>query len=566
MCGIKHRSYIIFECKSKIEQKNKDEVIINLNLFKEKDTIFRIFSITNKESISKASAPYITSTIQQDASAKLGINPKQTMQHLQKLYESGKITYMRTDSKTLSEECIKCIKDFILNKYGNKYYNLRKFKDNSKNAQEAHECIRPVDINIENIKNLNFSSQEEKLYEIIWKRTIACQMSDMITDVMTITIENNKNKIFFESVHNKTKFIGYGIVYNIEAINQIDNILNKIKENEEVIFEEIIASEKESNAPSRYTEASIIKELEKKGIGRPSTFSSIIDTLFKREYIIKETRKGIDKEFLNISISKEKDIILENLKTIKTNTESNKIYITELGETVLKFMIDNFNNILETNFTSEMENDLDEIAKGNYNWIELVEKIYKSFHPKVIELKSQTSKKEKNINSILGINPKNNKNVYCYIGKYGPVIQEGEIQAKYISIPKEYDYKSITFNQILQLLDYPKSIGTIEDKNVLICIGSNGFYAKYNDNSYSINDQNITLEDFTEIINKKENTIIKEFADKKISIRSGKYGFYILKIAKKNTIVKVPNKFINNPSDMTINDCYIELKKKYIKN
>ena len=563
----KNQLNIIFECNSKTEFKNKDEVITNLNLFKEKDTLFKIFSITNKESISKPSAPYITSTIQQDASTKLGINPKQTMQYLQKLYEAGKITYMRTDSKILSEQCTNFIKHFILNRYGNEYHHMRKFKDNSKNAQEAHECIRPVDINTENIKNLNFSTQEEKLYELIWKRTIASQMADMITDVYKVKIENNKNKIIFESAYDKTKFLGYGKVYNLEIINEIDNIIDKMQENELVTYDNIIASEKLTNPPCRYTEASIIKEFEKKGIGRPSTFSSIIDTLFKREYIIKESRKGIDKELLNISILKNNDDILEELKTVKTNAENNKIYITELGNTVLKFMIDYFNNILETNFTSEMEDNLDEIAKVNYNWIELVDKVYKSFHPKVLELMSQTSTKrsdweKKNLKPILGVNPKTLKNIYCYKGKYGPVIQEGEIEARYLSIPKNYDYKSITLEQILDLLDYPKNIGTIEDKDILICIGSNGFYAKYNDNNYTINNQNITIDDFSEIINKKKNTIIKEFTDKKISIRTGQYGPYILKIAKKNIIVKVPNKFIDNPSKMTINDCYEQLQNK----
>lgn len=571
---------ILFDCKSKTEFKSKEEVIINLEIFKGNDTKFTINTIENKQSISKPSSPYITSTIQQDSSNKLGISPKQTMTYLQKLYEAGKITYMRTDSKILSEQCIESLKTYIYNKYGNQYHCKRIFKDNSKNAQEAHECIRPVDISIENLNDLDFTSQEKKLYEIIWKRTVASQMADMITDICKVQINNNKNKILFETTFDKTLFLGYGIVYNYQEVNEIDNKIDKIYINQELNNTIINSTEKLTNPPPRYTEASIIKELEKKGIGRPSTFSSIVDTLFKRDYIKKDSRKGIDKEIFCISLL-DKNNIIEKKKIIKTNNEVNKIFVTELGNIVNDFMLENFNNILDINFTSNMENNLDEIAKGNYNWISLVDSVYKSFHPKVISLSTKESNKKNNWDNIvkknmlkptIGINTNNNKNIYCYNGKYGPIIQEGDEKPIYVPLPNEYNLETINLEQCIELLTYPKTIGKINKKDVIICIGSNGYYVKYDNSNFSITDKNIDLKSIEDIIINKNKEIIKKITED-ISIRNGKYGPYIIKITndsknntrykkKNNIIVKVPKKFSSDPTKMTLEDCQAELNKR----
>lgn len=526
------------------------------------------------KSISKPSSPYITSTIQQDSSNKFGISPKQTMISLQKLYESGKITYMRTDSKTISEECSNNIKNYINNNYGNNYYKNRIFKNDVKNTQEAHECIRPVDINNSTVDSDEFSNNEVKLYNLIWKRTIASQMADMVTDVFKINIENNYNNIIFETLFNKTIFLGYGIIYGIQEINEIDNLINNINFNEKLRYENINIQEKNTTHSPRYTEATIIKDLEKKGIGRPSTFSSIVDTLYKREYIIKDSKKGIKKDILNLTLNYNENKINEDYKKININTETNKIFITELGKIVNNFMLENFSNIINYEFTSNLENNLDDVAKGNYNWISLIDKIYKIFHPTVSHLNSLESTKtfewkSKNQKTSIGINPTNNKNIYCYKNKFGNVVQEGDNDnIKYVNLPSTINIENITITECLEFLKYPKILGEIDNIKVLMCISNNGYYIKYNNNNYSIINENTNLEEIKTIIENKNKNIIKNFSEN-ISVRNGEYGPYIIKIGKKNIIRKLPEIYHNDPEKITLIECKKILektKKKYIFN
>ena len=555
-----NKNKVLFKSKSKTVLDTKETVLEHFELFK--NAIFKIRCINESISSSKPSAPYITSTIQQDSSSKLGINPKSTMKCLQKLYEAGKITYMRTDSKVLSDQCTNDIKNLVIEKYGDKYHQLRKYKNKSKNAQEAHECIRPVDVTVMNLDD-NFTSSEHKLYEIIWKRTIASQMSEMKTQVFKIKIENNKNKVTFVSCFEKTLFLGYGEVYGYDKINEVDNNINKIEEGEIVDVDKIISNEKLTRASPRFTEASLIKELEKKGIGRPSTFSSILETLFKREYIKKESRKGNDKDVSIITLSNNN--ISENTKTIKTDKETNKIFTTNLGNTVNDFMLQHFNNLLNHKFTSTMENNLDEIAKGNLNWVTLVDSIYKSFHPKVTELSNKPGQvKWDNINTkpVLGINPENNKNVYCYKGKYGPVIQEGDNNnCRYVGLKKETDVSSVTLEECLIYLKFPKNLGVLDTQDVILNTGSNGFYVRHGSNTYSVSNSDISLDEVSDIIKNKKKSIIKEFSGG-ISIRNGQYGPFILKSGKNSRIVSVPYDKKNNAEDLTLKECQELLKKK----
>ena len=540
----------------------KSEVISILELFK--TATFKIYKILNSESKSKPPAPYITSTIQQDASNKLGLSLKVTMNVLQKLYEAGKITYMRTDSKVLSEICTNEIKEFVINKYGIKYHKMRKYKNKTQNVQEAHECIRPVDI--KEVLLDNFSNYETKLYSMIWKRTIASQMSEMITSIMKIEIKNNKNNFKFSTKFSKTIFLGYGIIYNLENINEIDKIRDYISDGKILKTISIISTEKITKASSRYTEASLVKNLEKNGIGRPSTYSSIVDTLFKRNYIIKESKEGIEKNIFIIELDTNNNIS-EKTKQIKLNSENKKLFVTDLGKMVNKFMIENFNSIVDYKFTSEIETTLDNIANGESNWVNLLDNSYKSFHPKVIELLANVPKKVwKNEKKVLGINPKNNKNIYCYKGKYGPVIQEGDKDIKYVGLSKKTNISDITIETVLDILDYPKFIAKYNNKEIDMYYGQNGYYIKYNNKSYSITNKNMTLDEIKQIIKEKNKSIIKEFSNG-ISIRVGKYGPYILKSGKKAKIVSVPIELKDKLDKIKYSECLkiLNLKNKLKK-
>jgi len=552
---------IVFSCRSKNTLKNRDKAVDTFQEFKNAN--FSIKSTTITESISKPSSPYITSTIQQDASSKLGLSPKVTMSVLQKLYESGKITYMRTDSKILSDQCRNNIKDYIIKNYNDKYHYTRQYKNNSKNAQEAHECIRPVDIDISEISD-GFSSTEERLYDLIWKRTVASQMAEMVTQIYKVVIQNNSNKILFESSFEKTLFLGYGIIYDYSEIDEIGPIKDKIEEKQDVFIQNIYSSERLTSPPSRYTEASLIKDLEKKGIGRPSTYSSILDTLFKRDYIIKDSRTGEDTDMLIISLNKDKNI-KEDSKKIKTNKEVNKIFITELGKIVIEFMDKHFTQILDAAFTADMENNLDEIAKGNFDWVSLIDNIYKSFHPIVDKLSKQQTEiswKEKNKRPVITINPINNKPIYCYKGKYGPVIQEGvDSDCRYIGLPKDFDLVNVDIEHCIYLTTFPKIIGEINKTDVEVNYGSNGFYVKYNGKNYSITNPYIKLSEIESIINVNKKTVLKEFSGG-ISIRDGKYGPYIMKAGKKNKIVSVPPQFKEDPCKLTLKECNVCLRDK----
>ena len=535
----------------------KLEVISILELFK--TATFKIYKILNSESKSKPPAPYITSTIQQDASNKLGLSLKVTMNVLQKLYEAGKITYMRTDSKVLSEICTNEIKEFVINKYGIKYHKMRKYKNKTQNVQEAHECIRPVDI--KEVLLDNFSNYETKLYSMIWKRTIASQMSEMITSIMKIEIKNNKNNFKFSTKFSKTIFLGYGIIYNLENINEIDKIRDYISDGKILKTISIISTEKITKASSRYTEASLVKNLEKNGIGRPSTYSSIVDTLFKRNYIIKESKEGIEKNIFIIELDTNNNIS-EKTKQIKLNSENKKLFVTDLGKMVNKFMIENFNSIVDYKFTSEIETTLDNIANGESNWVNLLDNSYKSFHPKVIELLANVPKKVwKNEKKVLGINPKNNKNIYCYKGKYGPVIQEGDKDIKYVGLSKKTNISDITIETVLDILDYPKFIAKYNNKEIDMYYGQNGYYIKYNNKSYSITNKNMTLDEIKQIIKEKNKSIIKEFSNG-ISIRVGKYGPYILKSGKKAKIVSVPIELKDKLDKIKYSECLKILNSK----
>lgn len=547
---------VVLECKCKNIFKNEPEILALFNTMH--NAIYTIESICKSETTSKPSSPYITSTIQQDLHSKLGISPKKTMQILQKLYEHGKITYMRTDSKIISQDCMQTIKDTITQLYGNDYYKCRTYKNKSKNAQEAHECIRPVHIDEQEISD-DHTAIERKVYSHIWKRTVASQMGDKRGEKNTIKIKNSVNDLVFYTELDKTAFLGYSILYDSNKKDETTEVLDKIKEGNIVDKQNIKAEEIITKPKPRYNEASLIKGLEKKGIGRPSTYSSIVETLYNREYIIKQSTNGDDIDLHHINYDKTNTIDTTIVKG-KTGAENNKIFPTELGIQINTFIKKNFNSIVDYTFTSNMENELDEIAKGNKVWHTLVSEIYNRFHPTVLELKNTTEKKVwNNEKPLLCINPENNRNIYFYNGKHGHVIQEGDDVPKYVSVPKKL-IKNMDSTIAIELLRYPKIIGKYKDSDIEINLGRFGYYIMFNNKSYSIEKSTITLEEAIQKIEDKKNSIIKEF-NKGISIRNGKYGPYIMKKTKSKTkIASIPYKFKSTPGDLSLKDCENILK------
>lgn len=555
-----------FECYSNFKLKNSsNELILNI-LHDFKKSKFKLLDVKKKTINTKPSCPYTTSLIQQDSSLKLGLSPKITMQELQKLYEEGIITYMRTDSKFINASFLKDIKSYILMKLGEKYYKKNIYKNNTKNAQEAHECIRPTNINLNKLTD-KFNNRQKKLYNLIWRRTVASQMENMVTDNLIININSNENeKIIFEKIFKKIIFLGYQILYDKKKINEIDDIKDNIFINQKVKYTQIVALEKFTNPKKRYTDASLIKKLEKEGIGRPSTFSSIIEKLYKRNYIIKKTLP-IEKVQ-----SKKYELINNNIKVIDyiqtMPAIKKKIFPTELGIKVNKFISKHFSSIINLTFTSDLENNLDKIANGELDYLSIIKGVFEIFHPIVLDLKKKKINRDSGDFKPEFINPYNNKSIYIYKNKYGGVIKEGDIEPKYVNLSKNISIQNLNKDVILELLTYPKKLFTLRNKDIYINIGTSGFYIIYENKKYSIDNiininnfisKKITLKELQNLIENKEKSVLKNFKNG-ISLRIGKYGPYILD-TKKRKIYKIPYKLKSNPEKITEEIC-----KKIIKN
>lgn len=486
----------------------------------------------NKIATTNSPPPYITSSIQQDASSNFGLSPKVTMKELQQLYEKGKITYMRTDSTFISKHFMG-----ILETYINKHYPGEfkcKVQKNKKNAQEAHECIRPVDIN-EQLDD-SFDNTKKKLFEMIRKRTIASQMKPYIDETYKyIFVSEGTLKHAFWMTQYKIIKLGWKRVYWVTEEDREDG--SKFIDSVELKKYnplEITALEKNSKPPARYTEASLVKELENKGIGRPSTFSSIVSKLFEREYATKETKHNYkDVNLIKLTVKPSKEVE-ESVKKTKSTSEKNKIFVSEIGKLVNSFMIEHFEQISSYDFTSAIESDLDKISNEEENWVDVIDKVYTSFNPKVVELSSSDEFKSKfkkaktnQIGEYLG------KNVYSYVGKFGPCIQYGDYnketgeKPRYVSLSKDdyTDIANIPLDQAIELLKYPKDMGMHNGNPVLIKKGKYGMYIECNKKRVSIESGDITLEDCIAKLNEKSGNVIHDFGT--IMVLNGKYGPYI---------------------------------------
>ena len=455
--------------------------------------------------------PFTTSSLQQTASSRLSFSVTKTMLVAQKLYESGKITYMRTDSTNLSNDSMLQIKKFLENKYGNEYSNPKKYTTKSKNAQEAHEAIRPTNINEE---ELTLGKDEQRLYELIWNRTVASQMSDALCEITTQEIKNKNNissEVYFIAKGEVIKFPGFmKLLNNAESDN---GILPSVSVNEHMKLEFMDGRQKFKKPKSRFNEASLVKKLEELGIGRPSTYAPTISVIQRRNYVEKKDSEGFQRKY--IAVTFQNNQILETVQTENTGTEKRKLFPTDIGVVANDFLVANFQDIINYNFTAQVEKDFDNIASGGLEWNEMIANFYSKFNPEISKVLEHA---EKSVGQrLLGEDPETGKNVYVRIGRYGPMVQIGdtddsEDKPKFAGLQKNQKMDEVSLNEALQLFKYPRILGLFENKELSVNLGRFGPYVKHNNNFVSIKDYDpsvINLEESINLILKKENKMLK---------------------------------------------------------
>lgn len=543
----------------------KEEVIDFINTIK--DGTFTVESIETKPNTKSPAPPFTTSTLQQEASRKLGFSVTKTMAVAQQLYESGKITYMRTDSVNLSSLAVNTIKSEITKEYGKDYSQPRKYSVKSKGAQEAHEAIRPTYIENQTIEGDSF---QQKLYSLIWKRTIASQMSDAKFDSTVITIKSDKSDRVFVAKSEVLLFDGFLKVYNestdnLENDEQITILPFKVEIGKKLHLRELTAMEKATKPPYRYSEASLVKKMEELGIGRPSTYAPTIYTIQKRGYIEKVSKAGESKEYDLISYKNKE--ITESKYVEKEGVIKNRLVPTDTGSVVNKFLVSNFDDIMDYNFTAKIEKDFDEIAKGKLEWQKMMSKFYPDFHDEI----DNADKKGDKIRGerLLGVDPVSGKNVYVKLGRYGLMAQIGESEdeekPRFSGLKKGQTLENVTLEDVMELFRYPRNLGIFEDKEVVIGQGKFGPYIRHNGLFYSIpasqDPLSISMDMAVDIINDKreqeKSKTIKTFTENPdMKVLNGRFGPYI-SFEKKN--YKIPKNL--DPVAISYTEC-VELIEK----
>jgi len=498
-----------------------------------KSAAFVISNLETKPAKKSPSAPFTTSTLQQEAGRKFGYSVAQTMSIAQRLYESGKITYMRTDSVNLSDAALDAAQSEIKRIYGDKYHQLRKYKTKSKNAQEAHEAIRPTYMNQHTIDG---EVQEMRLYDLIWKRTVSSQMADAELEKTTVTITVSTASELFIAQGEVLKFDGFLKVYMETKESEGDEdenteaILPPMKINEKLIRQNITATERFSHHPARYTEAGLVKKLEELGIGRPSTYAPTISTVQKRGYVIKEDRVGTPRNY-NVLTLKD-STLAEEIKSENTGAEKSKLFPTDIGIVVNDFLITNFKDILDYNFTARVEEEFDEVAEGKLGWTKMLDEFYKPFHKTVV---SAESSERASGERILGKDPKSGKVVLVRVGRFGPMAQIGaqdDEEKKFASLRKDQRLENITLEEALTLFKLPRIVGKYENDDIMVAIGRFGPYIKNNGAFISIPREDdpytITLERCTELLKlPKLPKVLGKHNEQDISVNKGRFGPYI---------------------------------------
>jgi DNA topoisomerase-1 len=564
-------SDIEFVLKRKLYQFDSEEKAKQFLSLINKNTEFKVISVDNKKSIRKPSAPFITSTLQQEASTKLHFNVKRTMDVAQKLYEAGLITYMRSDCPNISKEAVESAEKYIIKTFGKEYSEPKNYVSKGSNSQDAHECIRPTHMDIPNPDNLE--GDQLRLYTLIWKRTIASQMSNAEINIQTICIDalNNKTSIllfkksqaYFVSSLENIEFPGYLTVY--DNSNDDDEKITgklKIKPKDKLILSKMKITEEYTKPPLRYNEASLVKYLEKNGIGRPSTYASIISKIIERKYVEIKNIEGIKKESKQMELDS-KFKLKESIKEISIGKEQKKIVPTDLGIQVNTFMMKHFEPIMDIQFTANFETFLDKISIGKANWVTVLRTFYDMFYPIVEKLNKEAKDIKQSGGSVadklLGTNS-DGLEIYSGTGKYGPYVKiHDDGKWKYAPI-KEISPDKITLEQAIELLEYPKTLGKLGNAIVTLNKGQYGFYIKCSNKNYSIKDENIEASDIDlnyakELIESGDPYAIKSFKmkDKVINIKNGDYGYYLQIVSgSKKQNISIPKSY--NIDKITIDD------------
>lgn len=553
--------------KAELNRRLKDKKEVEAFLESCKNASFTIDDITTKPVKKSPAPPFTTSTLQQEAARKLGYSVSQTMMIAQRLYESGLITYMRTDSVNLSDLALGTAKEAIFETYGEKYYRFRQYHTKSKGAQEAHEAIRPTYIsNVE----AGSSSQEKKLYELIRKRTIACQMADAELERTTISVGISGQTERFVAVGEVISFEGFLQAYmesNDDEVEkeQENGLLPPVKLHEVLSLKDIVATERFTQRPPRYTEASLVRRLEELGIGRPSTYAPTIQTIQNREYVVKGDKEGVERTYTIISLSKGK--IKETEKTEMVGADRNKLMPTDIGTVVNDFLMEYFPDVLDYNFTASVEKEFDSVAEGELVWTKAIDKFYKIFHP-IVEATAAVKTEHKVGERQLGIDPKSGNPVFVKIGRYGPVVQIGVAHAddkeapkpQFASLMKGQSIDTITLEEALKLFDLPRTVGEYEGKVMVAAVGRFGPFIRHDGKFVSIpkdlNPLTITAEEAIALIDgkreKDEQRFIKKFEeDPEMEILKGRFGPYI---SYQKANYRIP-KTITDPASLTLEDC-----------
>lgn len=521
---------------------------------------FSFEDITKTPLTRKPVAPFTTSTLQQEASRKLSFSVAQTMSVAQRLYESGKITYMRTDSVNLSQQAIDGAKAEIINKYGEEYSKVRQFTTKSKGAQEAHEAIRPTSLETEKVDG---TQQEKRLYDLIWKRTVASQMSNAQLEKTTATIAVSTSSEKFVLTGEMIKFDGFLKVYmesnDEEGEDETASVLPSFNVGESLTRECILALQRFTQLPYRYTEASLVRKMEELGIGRPSTYAPTISTIQKREYVEKSQKLGTQRLYAALSL--ENDTIQEEERSEITGSEKGKLVPTDIGSIVTDFLQEHFPNIMDYSFTASIEEEFDTIASGKMIWTDSIDGFYKEFH-KNIEYTLETA--ERSIGErLLGPDPKSGRDVFVRIGRFGPMVQIGtkddEEKPKFAGLPKGETMDTVTLAMALKLFELPRQLGEYEEKVVTVAIGRFGPYVRHNSKFVSLGKENdpytVELDVAIALIEAKReeerNRLIQVFDEEpELQVLNGRYGPYI-SFKKKN--YKIPKE--KDPKTLTLEEC-----------
>ncbi len=569
----------VFRAKDKYGNTVTFKAELPKNKSKEKDALafltacigatYTVRDVQVKPGKKSPAAPFTTSTLQQEASRKLGYSVAKTMLVAQRLYESGKITYMRTDSTNLSEIAMAAIQEEIVKSYGKKYAHQRKYATKTANAQEAHEAIRPT--YIEN-KETDGEYDEQRLYSLIWKRTIASQMSDAQLEKTTARIAISKLKeeeliasgevlmfdgflkVYMESVDDDEK------PEATIAVTDESGTLPPLTIGQVLDFVEMNATERFTRPPARYTEASLVKKLEELGIGRPSTYAPTISTIQKRGYVEKKDKEGIRRDYRLLKLKE--DAITKVVEAETFGAEKSKMFPTDIGMMVNDFLMQHFQTVMDYGFTADIEREFDDISNGMKKWDEMIDDFYKPFHKNVENTLENadrvTGERE------LGTDPKSGRKVIARMGRYGPMVQVGatedEEKPKYAKLRNGMNLETITFDEAMELFKLPRIAGTYENLDVTVNEGRFGPYVLYDKKFYSLKKEQdpmtITLDEAIELIKAKASSVIKEFKENGISILEGKWGPYV-KSGKLNA--KIPSG--KEPKDLTLDDCMELLEK-----